>query len=120
MTASHWQRVRELFEAALEEAPIDANAWLLGRGADSDVRREVVSLLDHHSRAGSFLVESVADRVPALLEDDAPVFDAGAAVGHYRIERELGRGAMGRVYEGMLFACPVPNSHLTESSNGLR
>ena len=98
MSALPWQQVRELFEAALEEAPADADAWLRARGADSDVRREVVSLLDHHSRAGSFLVDSVVDRAPTLLEDDAPVFDAGAAVGHYRIERELGRGAMGRVY----------------------
>jgi Protein kinase domain len=98
MTQPHWHQVRDLFEAALEEAPGDPDAWLRARGADSDLRREVVSLLEHHSRAGSFLVESVVDRVPLLLEDDAPVFETGAAVGHYRIDRELGRGAMGRVY----------------------
>ena len=95
---SRWQQVRDLFEAAIDEPPADREAWLRGRGADSDVRREVLSLLEHHSRAGDFLVESVVARVPSLLEDDEPVFEAGTLVGHYQIDRELGRGAMGRVY----------------------
>jgi len=75
----NWQQVRDLFEAALDEAPADADAWLRARGAESDVRREVVS----------------------LLEEDEPVFEAGTTVGHYRIDRELGRGAMGRVYRAI-------------------
>jgi hypothetical protein len=98
MIQANWQQVRNLFEAALEEAPADVEAWLRARDADSGVRREVVSLLEHHTRAGSFLVDSVVDSVPSLLEDEAPVFEAGAVVGRFRIERELGRGAMGRVY----------------------
>jgi hypothetical protein len=96
--SSRWQQVRELFEAAIDEPPAERDAWLRGRGADSDVCREVLSLLEHHSRAGDFMVDSVVDRVPSLLEDDEPVFEAGTVVGHYRIDRELGRGAMGRVY----------------------
>ena len=98
MSNSNWQEVRDLFEAALEEAPADQDAWLRGRGAGSEVRREVLSLLEHHSRAGDFLADSIVDRVPSLLEEEEAVFDAGAVVGHYRIDRELGRGAMGRVY----------------------
>jgi len=92
---SDWPRIRDLFEAALEESPADVDGWLRARGADSDVRREVLSLLDHHSRAGAFLADSIVDRVPSLLDEDDV---AGAVVGHYRIDRELGRGAMGRVY----------------------
>ena len=98
MSNSNWQQVRDLFEAALEEAPADADAWLRGRGAGSDIRREVLSLLEHHSRAGDFLADSIVDRVPSLLDEEEAAFDAGAVVGHYRIDRELGRGAMGRVY----------------------
>src|SRR5205814_3979942 len=38
-------------------------------------------------------------RVPGLLEhEEAEALEAGVLVGHYRIEREIGRGAMGRVY----------------------
>ena len=62
MIQANWQQVRDLFEAALEEAPADVDAWLRARDADSGVRREVVSLLEHHTRAGSFLVDSVVDR----------------------------------------------------------
>jgi len=94
-----WRSVRDVFEAALEEDPADPQAWLDKRGVDSAVRREVLSLLDHHSRAGSFLADAIVDRVPGLLEaDEAEALEAGAVVGHYRIEREIGRGAMGRVY----------------------
>ena len=95
--AAEWRQVRELFEAALDEAPANPMAWLEQQPIDSGVRREVASLLDHHSRAGSFLVEPVAQRVPALLEEEAAL-EEGTVVGHYTIGRELGRGAMGRVY----------------------
>jgi serine/threonine protein kinase len=56
----------------------------------------VQSLIDHESRAGSFLQHPVVDRVPGLLTDD--VLAPGAAVGSYTIIREIGRGGMGRVY----------------------
>ena len=41
MTASEWQQVRELFEAALDEAPASPQQWLEARAVDSAVRREV-------------------------------------------------------------------------------
>jgi serine/threonine protein kinase len=57
----------------------------------------VVSLLDHHSQAGSFLAAPVHEQVPGLL-DEQEALEAGAVIGQYTIVRELGRGAMGRVY----------------------
>jgi hypothetical protein len=62
--------VRDVFEAALEEAPAaDPQAWLDKRGVDSGVRREVLSLLDHHSRR---LVPRRRHRRPCaeLLDED--------------------------------------------------
>lgn len=96
--SADWQKVREVFEAALDEAPADPQAWLDTRGVDAGVRREVLSLLDHHFRAGSFLADAIVDRVPGLLDEAFEALEEGAVVGHYRIEREIGRGAMGRVY----------------------
>ena len=93
--ASEWSKVRELFGAALDQS--DPHAWLQRQQIDSTVRREVVSLLDNHSRAGSFMLESIVDRVPDLLGEDEAL-ESGAVVGHYKVEREIGRGAMGRVY----------------------
>ena len=61
------------------------------------MRVEVASLLDHHTRAGSFLADPLPERAPELLADDGAL-EPGALVGHFRIVREIGRGAMGRVY----------------------
>jgi hypothetical protein len=98
MTAQQWQRVRELFDRALEETLGDAAAWLAREaGDDPAVRAEVASLLDHHSRAGAFLTEPAAARMPELLTEP-PALSAGQVIGPYTIVREVGRGGMGRVY----------------------
>jgi serine/threonine protein kinase len=94
----HWRRVRDLFERALEQEPGDIGAWLDREGeVDQQLRSEVLSLLEHHSSAGSFLAEPAADRLPDLMADDRPL-EPGQIVGPYSIVREIGRGGMGRVY----------------------
>jgi hypothetical protein len=90
VTSPEWQQVRELFEAALDVDPGIRGEWLRAQTAPTSIRVEVASLLDYHSRAGKFL-ES-----PAPVADDA--FEPGTRLGHYTIVREIGRGAMGRVY----------------------
>ena len=64
---------------------------------DSVVRAEVRSLLDHHSRAGSFLTQPVAEAAPHLLEEEHTL-EPGTVLGSYTVVREIGRGGMGRVY----------------------
>lgn len=100
MTPEQRKRTRDLFEAALDLAfpPAELSNWLESQAPeDSVVRAEVRSLLDHHSRAGSFLTQPVAEAAPHLLEDDA-VLEAGSVLGSYTVIREIGRGGMGRVY----------------------
>ena len=99
MTSDQHRRVRDLFETALDR---DTNAgvesWVAREAADDPiVRDEVLSLLAHHSRAGEFLSQPVADGAPHLLADD-DALPVGAVVGTYTIVREIGRGGMGRVY----------------------
>jgi serine/threonine protein kinase len=101
MTPAQWQRVRELFEAAVDAEPKDLHLWLQAETDDAEVRAEVESLLRNHSRAGSFMNQPVAESVPALLDDEATAdsaLAAGTVIGQYTVVRELGRGAMGRVY----------------------
>jgi hypothetical protein len=94
MRDEQWQRVRQLFERAVE-AP-DAG-WLADEAADDpEVRAEVESLLRHHAGAGDFLTRPAADSLPVLFEREG--FAPGQVLGVYTIVREIGRGGMGRVY----------------------
>jgi serine/threonine protein kinase len=96
VTPEQRRRVRDLFEAALERAG-EAD-WIAHQAADDpEVRDEVLSLVEHHSKAGDFLSKPIAEEVPDLLTDDDGLAP-GAIVGSYTIVRELGRGGMGRVY----------------------
>jgi serine/threonine protein kinase len=98
MTPSQWQRVRELFEAALEMPPSAAREWIQAEAADdSEVGAEALSLFDYSTRAGAFLTKPIGDRMTDLFEEDARL-EPGSALGQYIIVRELGRGGMGRVY----------------------
>ncbi len=98
MTPEQWRHVRELFEAALDQKAGDAADWVKRTTANDEVvQTEVLSLLEHHERAGSFLIEPVVQRVPELLAGEEPLVP-GTTVGSYTILRELGRGGMGCVY----------------------
>jgi predicted Ser/Thr protein kinase len=98
MTPEQHRRARDLFEAALDREPSDAIRWLEHSEVDDpDVRAEVQSLLDHHSRVGSFLMQPLAEAAPHLLDEDRTL-EPGTVLGPYTVVRELGRGGMGRVY----------------------
>ena len=98
MTSEQHRRVREVFEAAVDRDALGRRSWAAGQAADDPaVRDEILSLLDHHERAGAFLSEPIVERVPELLADEA-VLLPGTVLGAYTIVRELGRGGMGRVY----------------------
>src|SRR5688572_7800774 len=96
VTPEQRRRARDLFEAALDHEPAGALQWLNeAEPQDSDVREEVRSLLDHHSRAGVFLDQPLVEAAPYLLDDDRTL-EPGAVLGPYTVLRELGRGGMGR------------------------
>jgi serine/threonine-protein kinase len=93
-----WQRVRELFERAFEEKPADVPAWLDRNGVDDwQLREEVLSLIQHHAGAGSFLDNPAGHRLAEFIADDHPL-EPGQVLGQYRILRDIGSGGQGRIY----------------------
>jgi len=98
VTPEQRRRVRDLFEAAVDHDPGSVATWVAREAQDDPaVGAEVLSLVEHHSLAGAFLVQPIVEQASDLLTDDDPLA-AGTRVGSYTIVRELGRGGMGRVY----------------------
>jgi Tol biopolymer transport system component len=111
MTEDRWQRVKDLFQAAVERPPADRGAFLAAAAAgDEALRREVESLL-----ASDASDDGALDRLPAAGQAalaampaitgnavretaDHALLPAGHRLGAYEIVTPLGAGAMGEVY----------------------
>jgi serine/threonine protein kinase/Tol biopolymer transport system component len=96
MKPERWDEVDKILQSVLERAPAERRAYVDEVCADdSQLRREVLTVLGSYESAGSFM------RTPAIESgdyEDAQNFKAGDAIGQYRVVRPIGRGGMGEVY----------------------
>lgn len=105
MTPERWRQVEEIFQAALDLLPEERARYVsLACATDTDLRRNVEVLLSQHDSAGdllehSFYGETDQHVLQSFLEEKDPML--GRRLGSYRIEREIGRGGMGAVYEAL-------------------
>jgi tetratricopeptide (TPR) repeat protein len=99
LTSEEWGSVRALFEGALAVAAAERQSWIDQHAPDKKVAGEVYQLISCYEQWPDFLEESAALE---LVASDVPVSPlVGRRLGPWRLEREIGRGGMGVVWEAL-------------------
>ena len=88
MNPERWQKLNELFHAALDHEPA-TRAGFLGNACagDESLRTQVAALLDAHDKAGTFIENDVFQVEARALANDQDwtgnILVAGDALGDY-------------------------------------
>ena len=99
MNPERWQKIKGLFDAAVELAPAKRGKFLKKTcGTDVELCREVEKLLASFEGAESFMESPAAAEVAGLIVENNQKLKSGQRVAHYETLRQIGEGGMGEVY----------------------
>jgi tetratricopeptide (TPR) repeat protein/tRNA A-37 threonylcarbamoyl transferase component Bud32 len=93
MSDPRWERLQQLFDEGVQQAPEARAAWIDALDLDPTLRRELVAMLDADARS----IE-LTQRFDAALAQAGVAPSPGLRLGAYRLLHELGGGGMGLVY----------------------
>jgi serine/threonine-protein kinase len=99
MTPEKWEKVKAIFQSAMEMPTGDRASYAVAQcGEDESLLFEVGSLLQSQTESAE-LFETPAFKAMSDMVDDSPDESrVGQSVGSYKIEKEIGRGGMATVY----------------------
>jgi eukaryotic-like serine/threonine-protein kinase len=102
MTPETWERVKVLYEAALEKPVEQRIGYLTEACPEDDLRTEVIRLLANIEEAASFLSQPlIAGWDPFKTKSGDGFLSSGQILaGRFKIKKFIARGGMGEVYEG--------------------
>ena len=99
MTPENWEKIKSLFNQAVDLDAAEMELFVREQnGSDPLIISEVKRLLAAEGR--STFASPVAN-LAHLRRDDEPEDLVGSEIGIYRLEREIGRGGMGIVFEAV-------------------
>src|SRR5437764_8359924 len=102
-TGSRWAELKDLFDSAISLQGPDREFYISQKcGPNEELRRELQSLLVAYEETGDFLerpfasIKAFSELEPAAPDPEPSLI--GSLIGHYRLDKEIGRGGMGAVY----------------------
>ncbi|HBB98221.1 MAG TPA: hypothetical protein DC054_22785 [Blastocatellia bacterium] len=99
MKPDRWQKVKEIFHAALDRPPSDRFAFVSEACAgDEALQKEVELLISSDGRGGDFLNAPAYEAAAAMIVDDKSALKPGRVIGPFEIVSFISRGGMGEVY----------------------